>query len=216
MKNQKQLQGLYAITNGQSTPARSLKDRVEQALSGGASIIQYRDKSADPVKRRQEATALLACCRQHNVPLIINDDIELAAAVGADGVHLGQDDAQIATARARLDGGSIIGVSCYDQLSRAKTAQDQGANYVAFGRFFPSNSKPDASPASLTTLEQAAQILDIPIVAIGGITPENGPLLIRAGADMLAAIHAVFAQPDIAAAAAQFSQLFECNEDFSS
>ena len=208
--------GLYAITDEQLAQHTSIEIQVEKALQGGARVIQYRDKSGNPGKRRQEATDLLSLCRHFDVPLIINDDIELAAEVGADGVHLGRDDALITVAKNRLGSGSIIGISCYNQLERAQQAQDQGASYVAFGRFFPSNSKPDASPASLATLELAAQTLDIPIVAIGGITPENGPQLIRAGADMLAVIHAVFAQPDIAAACKQFSQLFEFNEDFRS
>ena len=204
----KQLRGLYAITP-QPGPGRPLLTAaVEQALAGGARLIQYRDKGSDPGGRRDEAAALLALCRRAGVPLIINDDLELAAAIGADGLHLGRDDADPRDARDRLGAGAIIGVSCYNQLERARRAQEVGADYAAFGRFFPSATKPRAVQADPELLRQARRELTLPLVAIGGITPENGAPLIAAGADMLAVIDGVFAQPDIAAAARRFSRLF--------
>jgi thiamine-phosphate pyrophosphorylase len=153
-------------------------------------VIQYRDKSCvEPLSR---ANALLKLCRQQNIPLIINDNIALAAEIGADGVHLGRDDGDIHTARQLLGATAIIGVSCYNDLNLALKAENQGATYVAFGRFFPSESKPLATPASLETLRQANQKLTIPIVAIGGILPENGEALLRAGANLLAVINGIF------------------------
>ncbi len=202
------LSGLYAIT--QPFPTRELLvATVEQAISGGARIIQYRDKSGDHSRRLAEATALLALCRTHAVPLIINDDMTLAAEVGADGVHLGRDDGALEAARRRLGPACLIGVSCYASIERARTAVAQGANYVAFGRFFPSHSKPGAPPAPLSVLRAAAAELTVPVVAIGGITPDNGGPLLAAGAHLLAAIDGVFGQPDPAAAARRYQQLFE-------
>lgn len=201
--------GLYAITDTQLIPAGQLTGCVAQAIAGGASVIQYRNKqTADPA-RRQEAAALTTLCRQHHIPLIINDDAELAAAVGASGVHLGQSDAPIRQARQQLGPRAIIGVSCYNDLERAIAAVAAGADYVAFGRFFPSHSKPDAHQADPRVLNQARQQLDRPIVAIGGITPDNGQALLAAGANLLAVIHGVFGQPDIQTAAARYAELFQ-------
>lgn len=202
------MRGLYAITDSQLTPGAALVPAVAAALRGGARVIQYRDKSADGARREQEAAALNALCRNHGALLIVNDDVELAAAVSASGVHLGRDDPQLAAARRRLGADAIIGVSCYNQLTRAQAAAEQGADYVAFGRFFPSRTKPDAAAATPELLRAARSALDLPLVAIGGITPENGGLLIEAGADMLAVIHGVFGQPDIEAAARRFAALF--------
>jgi thiamine-phosphate pyrophosphorylase len=201
--------GLYAITDTQLIPAGQLTGCVAQAIAGGASVIQYRNKqTADPA-RRQEAAALTTLCRQHHIPLIINDDAELAAAVGASGVHLGQSDAPIRQARQQLGPRAIIGVSCYNDLERAIAAVAAGADYVAFGRFFPSHSKPDAHQADTRVLNQARQQLDRPIVAIGGITPDHGQALLAAGANLLAVIHGVFGQPDIQTAAARYAELFQ-------
>jgi len=201
--------GLYAITHevAQYSPA-ALCDQVTAAIRGGARIIQYRHKALNATLRDQQARALLRCCRDHAVPLIINDDVALAAAIGADGVHLGGDDMDLSTARAQLGEEAIIGTSCYNSIELAIDAQLHGANYVAFGRFFASNTKPLAITAHLTLLREAKQQLKIPIVAIGGITPANGKTLLDAGADMLAAINGVFAPPDIRAAAQQYTQLF--------
>ena len=205
--------GLYAITNSQMAAEMDLSQQVEQVLKGGAKIIQYRDKTSDHDRRLAEAKKLLDLCRRHSACFIINDDVELAAAVGADGVHLGRDDPDISSARTRLGDTAIIGVSCYNRLELAIAAQDAGVDYVAFGRFFPSSTKPQALQAETELLIQAKKALHIPIVAIGGITPENSAPLIDAGADMLAVIHGLFGQQDVRAAAEQFTQQFSQNED---
>jgi thiamine-phosphate pyrophosphorylase len=181
---------------------------VGQAIAGGARLIQYRNKAGDPDRRRRDALALLEVCRSAGVPLIINDDLDLAERIGADGVHLGRDDPDPREARRRLGPDAIIGLSCYNQLDRAAQAQEIGADYAAFGRFFPSSTKPLAVRATLDLLRRARGDLSISLVAIGGITPENGRPLISAGADMLAAVESVFTQPDIRAAAAAFTKLF--------
>lgn len=198
--------GLYAITAEHHASPEALGQAVNAALRGGAKMIQYRAKSA--TNRLQEARLLLVQCWLFNVPLIINDDVELALAVGADGVHLGQDDGSIVEARHRLGERAILGVSCYDSVDRALEAQQQGADYVAFGRFFPSASKPHAPCAQLETLRLAKERLHIPIVAIGGITPQNGGPLLEAGADLLAVIDGVFGSCDPEQAAAAFGPLF--------
>lgn len=199
------LQGLYAITD--TTLGDNMLTAAEQAIRGGARILQYRDKSNDQPHRRQQAALLLELCRQHGVTFIINDDVALAAAIGADGVHLGRDDGNIDAARQQL-GHGIVGVSCYNEWPLAKAAAAVGADYVAFGAFFPSTTKPHAARAAPDLLERSRQELDIPVVAIGGITPENGRDLIAAGADMLAVVQGVFGQPDIQAAARRYAALF--------
>jgi thiamine-phosphate pyrophosphorylase len=209
MVNDTRLRGLYAITGRQLAAAGDLAWQVEQALLGGARIVQYRDKGSDYQRRRTEAQALLRCCRRHSAPLIINDDVELAAEIGADGVHLGSEDTEPAAARRRLGPNALIGLSCYNDLKRALAAQEAGADYVAFGSFFSSPTKPAAAPADLGLLYRARQQLTVPIVAIGGINADNGAQLVWAGADMLAVISGVFGQPDIAAAAEKISRLFD-------
>jgi thiamine-phosphate pyrophosphorylase len=204
--------GLYAITKTANKSLQQISDAVFAAIKGGASIIQYRNKhpfrDTHPIDTREIATALLKICRNNNVPLIINDDIELAANIDADGVHLGKDDGQISEARKHLGSESIIGISCYNDLPRAVTAQQQGASYVAFGRFFTSRTKPHAPTAAIETLITAKQHLDIPIVAIGGILPENGSQLVAAGADFLAVVDGVFAEnPE--QAAKNYCRLFQ-------
>ena len=206
--------GLYAITDSSLIPGGELADRVARAIAGGAAIIQYRDKQSTANARLHAAGALSELCRQHDIPLIINDDVELAATVGAAGVHLGKTDASVDQARNRLGAKAIIGVSCYNELERATAAAKAGANYVAFGRFFPSRSKPVAVAAEPALLQQARQLIELPIVAIGGITPDNGGLLLAAGADLLAVIHGVFGQADIQAAAAGYTRLFQNKEIF--
>jgi thiamine-phosphate pyrophosphorylase len=207
----KPLTGLYAITDSKlaADSCASLADQVGQALEGGAAIIQYRDKGSDQQQRIAEATSLLKLCRSHTVPLIINDDLQLAAEIGADGVHLGRDDADIQQARTTLGADAIIGISCYNRLDLALDTQERGADYIAFGSFYSSTTKPLAQPADLELLCRARPKLQIPIVAIGGITPENGAPLIEAGADMLAVIHGIFGQRDIAAACSRFNTLFK-------
>ena len=204
----RRLQGLYAITEDRALSAGEACVVVEAALRGGASLVQYRDKSSDHRRRLAAATALKALCARYRVPLLINDDVELARAVGADGVHLGRDDLDVRQARARLPEHSLIGVSCYNRFELAQRAVDAGADYVAFGSFFASPTKPQAVAATPDLLRRARTELSVPTVAIGGISPENGAALVRAGADMLAVISAVFAAPDIAAAARAFAPCF--------
>jgi thiamine-phosphate pyrophosphorylase len=182
--------GLYAITPSEELSAEQIIIAVRAAIKGGASVIQYRDKHRqDPAPL---AIELLNICHCYKVPLIINDNIDLAKRIGADGVHLGKDDGNLIEARQRLGKEFIIGISCYNSLHRAIEAENNGATYVAFGRFFSSTSKPLASPADINTLRQAKQFLHIPIVAIGGILPENGGQLLQAGAELLAAIGGIF------------------------
>ncbi|WNL48315.1 thiamine phosphate synthase [Dyella sp. BiH032] len=196
--------GLYAITDG---PRADLLEAVAAALSGGARLVQYRDKTADHSRRHQEASALRLLCDRHGAALIINDDIRLAAAVHADGVHLGETDPALAAARDVLGDHAIIGVSSYDSLERARDMAGAGADYIAFGAFFPSPTKPLARRASPDLLRQSAA-LGVPRVAIGGITPENAGSLVSAGADYLAVISALFAVADVRAAAQRFTDLY--------
>lgn len=202
------IRGLYAIADRSILGPDRFLPATGAALDGGARIIQYRDKTSPAVEREQIAARLQALCSARGVPLLINDDVALAQRVGASGVHLGRDDPAIDQARAALGADALIGVSCYNEIERARAAQAAGADYVAFGRFFPSNTKPRAVPAGLELLHAARAELSIPIVAIGGITPDNGGSLIAAGADALAVIEGVFGQPDIRAAAARYARLF--------
>jgi thiamine-phosphate pyrophosphorylase len=196
------LHGLYAITQTKNKTADIIINEVIAAIKGGAVVVQFRDK--EPLDAIYLADQLVKVCHEYKVPLLINDDIELAIKVGADGVHIGREDGAISEARDRLGADAIIGVSCYNFVEQAFDAQEQGATYVAFGRFFPSSSKPLAAPAQLDTLRKAKFLLDIPIVAIGGILPENGGPLLTAGADLLAVIGGLFeTQPEQSARAYQ-------------
>ena len=198
--------GLYLVTPDESDGERLLA-RVRPLLADAA-CLQYRNKAADADLRLRQARALRALCAQSGVPLIINDDVALAAAVDADGVHLGEHDADIGDARARLGATAIIGVSCYDVLARAQRAAAAGADYVAFGAFFASPTKPGARHATPELLRQAAA-LGLPRVAIGGITPENAGIVVAAGADLIAVISGVFDAPDPVAAARTCRALFD-------
>ncbi len=182
--------GLYAITQTDHKSADLIINEVIAAIKGGAVVVQYRDKN--PSDAIYLASELLKVCHRSNVPLLINDDVELAANIGADGVHIGKEDGAIAQARLHLGEKAIIGVSCYNFVDQAVDAERQGATYVAFGRFFPSTSKPLAAPAQLETLRQARLKVSVPIVAIGGILPDNGGQLLTAGADLLAVIGGLF------------------------
>jgi len=206
--SERSLRGLYAIADTGLLPAGDLIPRARAVLQGGASLLQYRDKKGDPGRRLEQAQTLCRLCHEYGRLFVINDDPELAAASGADGVHLGRDDTAIDRARALLGPGALVGLSCYNELGRAIRAEREGADYVAFGRFFPSRTKPGAIPAPVELLRQARATLHVPIVAIGGITPANGAVLLAAGADMLAAIHGLFGQPDPAAAAHAYHRLF--------
>src|SRR5512143_1807040 len=189
--------GLYAITDTTLTPPDQLNEAVALAIQGGAMMVQYRNKSGDESQRQWEAQDLVNLCRPLGVPLIINDDVQLAQQVRAHGVHLGKDDPHISEARAALGPNAIIGVSCYNDIECAVAAEKAGADYVAFGSFFPSTTKPKAVRAELSLLREAKKRLTIPVVAIGGITADNGAPLVEAGADLLAVIQGVFGQSDI-------------------
>lgn len=202
--------GLYAITSAEL--GDGLVDAVSRAILGGARVVQYRDKRADDGRRAGEAAALLALCHRHGVPLIINDDVDLAIEIRADGVHLGRDDDTIASARERLGHGAIIGASCYDRAELAPRAVEEGADYVAFGSFYPSRTKPDAVRASTGLLREIRSRIGVPIVCIGGVTPENGGELLAAGGDLLAVVHGIFSQADPLAAARRYDALFTATE----
>lgn len=198
--------GLYLITPDQSDTARLL-EQTRQALEAGIAWLQYRNKKADSALRRTQAQALHALCAPYRVPLIINDDVMLARQLGAAGVHLGEADGDLAAARACLGPEALIGASCYDDLARARQAVAAGADYIAFGAFFPSPSKPASRRASVDLLRAAAD-LGVPRVAIGGIRPDNGRPLIAAGADLLAVISGVYAAADVAAAVNAYHSCF--------
>ena len=187
-----QLSGIYAITDDILLPEPTRLKAVAAALGAGISLLQFRSKSGTRASRLKAAIELLVLCRAHHVPLIINDDVDLCLAADADGVHLGQRDAALESARTRLGPAAIIGVTCHSSVDSAVQAQLAGADYVAFGRFFDSATKPEAPPAQLAILGQAKAALSIPIVAIGGINAENGADVLAAGADMLAVIDAIF------------------------
>lgn len=204
------LRGLYAITDSTLLADGRLLPYCRAALEGGARMLQYRDKSGDASRRLDEASALAELCSEYGATLIINDDLTLAERIGA-GLHLGQDDGSLATARDLLGAQAVIGATCHADLALAQTALDEGASYVAFGRFFTSATKPDAPAAPLDLLARAKREIPLPIVAIGGVTQANAPSLIRHGADALAVVHALFAASsatEVADRARAFSALF--------
>jgi thiamine-phosphate pyrophosphorylase len=186
--------GLYLITSDDADTARFLK-RVIPLLSHSIAILQYRNKLASTEQMREQATALRNECRRQGIVLIINDAINLAREIMADGVHLGEHDGGIAAARQQLGNSAIIGASCYNSLALAEKAAADGANYIAFGAIYPSKTKPQARHAGLDLFSQAAH-LNIPMVAIGGITPDNAAQTIAAGADFIAVIGGVFDAAD--------------------
>ena len=183
--------GLYAITDSRLTPAATLIASVEAAIRGGTVMVQYREKSAPMAERLAQARNLQSVCAAANIPLLINDDVELAKRVGAAGVHLGQTDGSASEARRLLGDNAIIGITCHADLALAKAAMEGGADYLAFGRFFTSSTKPEASAAAIDILATAKKF-NRPVTAIGGITTDNGERLIRAGADLLAVAGGLF------------------------
>ena len=187
------MKGLYAITDTTNLSSEIMLTRTEEILRAGATLLQYRNKQADENTRLTEARQLADLCNQFNVPIIINDDIALAIKIDANGVHLGKSDPSIAFARGHLGNNIMIGISCYNNLDRARQATKYGADYIAFGAFYPSPTKPEAAHATPDIIQTAKQKFKLPVVAIGGITPENGQALIEAGADMLAVISGIYA-----------------------
>jgi thiamine-phosphate pyrophosphorylase len=200
--------GLYAITPDLANTAELLH-KVRLALQGGARVLQYRNKIADAALQLRQASALRDLTREFNTTFIVNDDAALAAQVDADGVHLGGEDGSVATARTLLGESKLIGVSCYNRAPLALAAVQQGADYVAFGAFFPSSVKPEAVKAEVSMLRGARHEIHVPIVAIGGIAQQNGAELVQAGADSLAVISALWDAPDIESSARGFRYLFE-------
>lgn len=204
------LRGLYAITDGQLLAGRFLS-YVEAALDGGVTLLQYRDKSNDESRRLREASELLKLCERYKTRLIINDDAELAARLGV-GVHLGQTDGSLPDARALLGHKAIVGATCHGKLELAERAKADGASYVAFGRFFTSQTKPDAPAVPLDLLTQVRAQVKLPIAVIGGITVENAPQLVAHGADLLAVVHGLFGvenAQDVTRRAKAFNALFQ-------
>ena len=202
------LRGLYAVTEGRHARAAPPTVAVRAALEGGARIVQYRDKTSGDDERVAEARALLELCGRYGALFLVNDDPRLARAVGADGVHLGQGDMPVPEARAILGATAVIGVTCHDRLDLALQARSEGADYVAFGAFFPSATKPEAPPAPLDLIACVKAALDIPVCAIGGITADNAPALVAAGADMIAVSAALFGAEDIVGTAGRLQGLF--------
>lgn len=203
-----QLRGLYAITDEQLIKPGQFAQNIELALQGGARIIQYRDKNSAREQRLAQAANLKRLCTQYNALLIINDDIDLARTVQADGIHLGEQDSSIAAARELLGDDFLIGQSCYNRFELALQAQAEGANYVAFGAFYSSPTKPQARNADIELLRQAQRRLHIPVCAIGGIHAGNAAELVEAGADMVAVISGLFARDQIKSSAEHISALF--------
>lgn len=204
------LKGLYVITDPElfTSLQRNINDIVSDAIRGGARIVQYRNKTSPYADRVAEAQTIQTLCAKNNVTLLVNDDIDLAMEINADGVHLGQNDEALEVARKKLGRKKIIGITCHNNVALAQQAQQDSADYVAFGRFFPSKTKPTAPPASMNMLMEASKLLNVPIVAVGGITIANAQALILNGADMLAVSHGIFGASDISAAAQQLSNLF--------
>lgn len=208
MPNSSILAGVYAITDSALLDNDILIGRVEAALEAGLCLLQYRNKHDTWQARVEQARKLRDLCERYHTPLIINDDVDLCLEVSAAGVHIGQSDEALKTARSRLGQQAIIGVTCHDRVDLAQKAQSDGASYVAFGRFFSSLTKPEAPPAAIETLASAASSLTVPIVAIGGINAENGAIVLEAGADMLAVINYVFAHTDTGARVDRLNALF--------
>lgn len=200
--------GIYAILDADSVPTHQRVVSAQAALAGGVGMLQYRDKGSDETTRLKHTVALVQICREYDTPLIINDNVALAQETGAHGVHLGQSDAAITDARAALGPQAIIGATCHANLDAAAEAANQGADYVSFGRFFDSRTKPEAPPADPTVLEQAHKVVTLPVVAIGGVNADNGRSLINAGADWLAIAGALFNADDIEAAARNLGALY--------
>ena len=202
------IKGLYAITPD-IADTNLLLQKVEAALQGGINLLQYRNKTANHKLQTQQARAILPLCRQYNVPLIINDSVKLCLTLDADGVHLGANDGNLEEVRARIGKDKILGASCYNRFDLALSAQQAGASYVAFGACFASETKPNAPVAGLDLFVKAKNELNIPAVAIGGITLQNAPSVIHAGAKAIAVINAIFNANDVKLSTQQFSLLFK-------
>jgi thiamine-phosphate pyrophosphorylase len=202
------MRGLYLITDETLTPYDDIEHYLTPALQNGAKIIQLRDKTGDDETLLQTALKIKALCREYEATFIINDRVDLAREVDADGLHIGRDDESFELARRMMGKKKIIGVSCYGDIFRAKELEHRGVDYVAFGSFFPSATKPHAPTISLSVLADAKRMLNVPVCAIGGITSENAPALVQNGADMIAVISDLWLSDDIAARCRIYAELF--------
>jgi thiamine-phosphate pyrophosphorylase len=201
------IKGLYAITPDMAD-LNTLIQKTQLAIEGGAFMVQYRSKIHDRDDKMQQCAAILRLCREYKIPCIVNDDVDMCRILEADGVHLGEKDDNIAEVRRILGEDAIIGSSCYDQLNRAKQAQNEGASYVAFGAMFETLTKPHAPRATLELLREAKSQIQIPIVAIGGITMNNAHDVIETGIDAIAVINSLFEAKTIKETAETFSKMF--------
>jgi len=201
------IKGLYAITPD-SADLNTLIQKTKSAIEGGAFMVQYRSKIQDRDVKMQQCAAILRLCREYEIPCIVNDDVDMCRILEADGVHLGEKDDNIAEVRHILGEDAIIGSSCYDQLDRAKSAQKEGASYVAFGAMFPTSTKPNAPRATLALLKEAKREIQIPIVAIGGITVNNAHDVIKTGIDAIAVINSLYEAKSIKETAETFAKMF--------
>jgi thiamine-phosphate pyrophosphorylase len=202
------IKGLYAITPD-SADLNTLIQKTQLAIEGGAFMVQYRSKIQDIEVKMQQCAAILRLCREYDVPCIVNDDVDMCRTLNADGVHLGEKDDNIAEVRRILGEDAIIGSSCYEQLDRAKSAQKEGASYVAFGAMFPTSTKPNAPRATLALLKEAKRDIQIPIVAIGGITVNNAHDVIKTGIDAIAVITSLYDAKSIKETAETFVKMFQ-------
>ena len=205
------IRGLYGVTPDEAD-TQLLLARVRDALAGGMRLLQYRNKVADTALRYAQASALCALCHEYGAALIVNDHVDLALEVDADGVHLGSEDGPLSTARAKIGPHKLLGASCYRSLENGAAAIAAGADHIAFGSFFQSSVKPSAVRSPFRLLTEARHAYKVPVVAIGGITPDNAPLLIDAGAQSVAVITALFGAADITAAARSFNTLFNTSK----
>jgi len=201
------IKGLYAITPD-SADLNTLIQKTKSAIEGGAFMVQYRSKILNRDVKMQQCAAILSLCREYEIPCIVNDDVDMCRILEADGVHLGEKDDNIAEVRHMLGEDAIIGSSCYDQLDRAKTAQKEGASYVAFGAMFATSTKPNAPRATLALLKEAKREIQIPIVAIGGITVNNAHDVIKTGIDAIAVITSLYEAKSIKETAETLSKMF--------
>jgi thiamine-phosphate pyrophosphorylase len=201
------MKGLYLVTPDWDDTDRLLAV-TDAALGAGVALLQYRHKTASPALRLQQATALLALSRRHGCPFIINDYVELCLEIGADGVHVGGTDAPVAAVRAQIGAQRILGASCYGDLALARTAHAGGASYVAYGGFYPSRVKKYPVTTDPAILAASHAAVPLPVVVIGGMTPQNSGVLVAAGADMVAAISSVYLADDPAAAVREFAAAF--------
>lgn len=201
------MKGLYIVTPDWDD-TQKLVEVTELALRGGAQIVQYRHKTAAPSLRREQATQLLALCRRYDKPFIINDHVELAMELGADGIHVGGTDAAVAEVRKSVGPDMILGASCYGSLELAQASHAAGASYVAYGGFYPSRVKKYPVTTPVDIIAQSKALIPLPVVVIGGMTPENSAPLVQAGSDMVAAISSIYMQEQPESAAREFAGLF--------